>query len=102
MRTGQLDQRVAVEQRATMMLDVAAGVLSVVRLSSDHFSEAGKLLSRHCFSRRLRTLDALQLAVALELHSHGLLDYFVAADRALLEVGQSGIGSIASRAQAVA
>jgi hypothetical protein len=69
-----------------MLLDVAAGVFGVVRLTPDHHSEAGNLLSRHCFSRRLRTLDALQLAVALELHGCGLLDCFVAADRALLEV----------------
>ena len=84
-RTGQLNHQVALEQRAMMMLDVAAGVFGVVRLSPDHFSEASKLLSRHCFVRRLRTLDALQLAAALELHSFGLLDCFVAADKALIE-----------------
>ena len=87
-RTGHLDQSAAGEQRAMMMLDVAAGVFGVVRLSAEHLSEAGKLLARHCFSRRLRTLDALQLAVAVELHSFGLLDYFVAADKAMLEVAK--------------
>jgi predicted nucleic acid-binding protein len=36
--------------------------------------------------RRLRTLDALQLAVALDLSEQGFLDHFVAADKALAEV----------------
>jgi hypothetical protein len=83
---GQIGQSVALEQRTRMMLDVAAGLFRVARLSLDHHLEAGKLLSRHSFSRRLRTLDALQLAMALEFRSFGLLDYFVAADRPFLEV----------------
>jgi hypothetical protein len=36
-------------------------------------------------SAGLRTLDALQLAVALELKSLDLADFFVAADKALLD-----------------
>jgi hypothetical protein len=40
----------------------------------------------HGFAHRLRTLDALQLAVALDLRSQGLLEYFVVADQALGEV----------------
>lgn len=35
---------------------------------------------------RMRTLDAIQLAVALDLHSHGLRDVFVVADKILAEV----------------
>jgi hypothetical protein len=46
---------------------------------------AERLVGRNAFSRRLRTLDALQLAVALDLAENGLVDSFVAADRAKIE-----------------
>lgn len=51
-----------------------------------HFKDAEHLIGKHSFTRRLRTLDALQLAVALDLASQTLLDHFVIADRALGEV----------------
>jgi len=35
---------------------------------------------------RLRALDALQLAVAVELRHRSLADFFVAADKVLCEV----------------
>jgi hypothetical protein len=44
------------------------------------------LIGRHSFTRRLRTLDALQLAIALDLSSRNLLDHFVVADQALVEI----------------
>jgi hypothetical protein len=40
------------------------------------------------FSNRLRTLDALQLGVALDLRTQGRLDHFDAADKVLLTVAQ--------------
>jgi len=36
----------------------------------------------------LRTLDALQLAVALDLKAQGLLDFFVCADEILCQVAE--------------
>jgi hypothetical protein len=56
-------------------------------MSLDHFTLAEQLIGLHSFSNRLRTLDALQLAVALGLRGQGLLDYFV-ADKALLSVAR--------------
>ena len=44
------------------------------------------LVERYAFTLRLRALDALQLAVALELRNRGLIDLFVAADRILCQV----------------
>jgi hypothetical protein len=38
------------------------------------FSEAERLLEQHAFDRRLRALDAIQLAVALGLKGAGLAD----------------------------
>jgi hypothetical protein len=47
---------------------------------------AESLVERYAFELRLRALDALQLAVALELRNQELVDHFVAADRTLCEV----------------
>ncbi len=85
-RAGQLDQEGAGAQRAIMMLDIAAGAVEVHKMRPDHFRTAGLLIGRHGYYRRLRTLDALQLAMALELSQQGLLDMFVVADKALCEV----------------
>jgi hypothetical protein len=57
-------------------------------MSPDHFSKAEWLIGRYAFSNRLRTLDALQLGVALDLKGQERLDYFVAADKVLLAVAK--------------
>jgi len=44
------------------------------------------LVERYAFSLRLRSLDAPQLALALELRNQKLVDHFVAADAILGEV----------------
>lgn len=85
-RAGVLDRQAALALRARLMLDIAAGVLRPHALTNDHFEAAELLITRYSFSTRLRTLDALQLAVALDLKDQGLVDHFVAADVALLEV----------------
>ena len=73
-------------QRARFLLDIASGDIEVYSLTEDHRVTAERLIGRYSFSHRLRTLDALQLSVALDLQSQHLLDHFVAADRALGEV----------------
>lgn len=47
---------------------------------------ADLLIERYAFESRLRPLDALQLAVAVELRNQGLVHHFVAADAILCEV----------------
>jgi predicted nucleic acid-binding protein len=68
------------------MLDIAAGDIEVYGVTEDHFTAAERLIGRHASSHRLRTLDALQLAVARDLSGQGLLDFFVVADRDLASV----------------
>jgi predicted nucleic acid-binding protein len=69
--------------------------LTGVRLLVTHFQEAERLLRTHGMVRRLRTLDALQLAVAKDLHGKGLADRIVAADRDLLAVAAiEGLGTL--------
>jgi predicted nucleic acid-binding protein len=85
-RSGFLDRQSAGAFRARLMLDVASDVLQPYTVTDDHFDTAERLIGRYAFSLRLRTLDALQLAVALDLKEQGLVDQFVAADQALLNV----------------
>lgn len=84
-RSGEIDRNAAGVLRARLMLDIAAGELEVFTLSREHFELAARLVGRHSFSTRLRALDALQLAVAIELEKLALMDYFVVADKILFE-----------------
>jgi predicted nucleic acid-binding protein len=49
-----------------------------------HFKDADRLIGAHGLAHRLRTLDALQLAVALDLHRRGMIDTLVSSDKQLL------------------
>ena len=51
-----------------------------------HFHRARRLLSQYGVSDGLRTLDALQLAAALDLRQSGHVDVLVAADQRLCRV----------------
>ncbi|MEO8051448.1 MAG: hypothetical protein ABI833_13605 [Acidobacteriota bacterium] len=55
-------------------------------MAESEFAMAELLVERYAFDFRLRALDALQLAVALELRNQKLVDHFVAADKILCEV----------------
>ena len=66
--------------------DIASGRLEVFSIAESEFAQAESLLERYAFGWRLRAFDAIQLAVALELHKQNLVDYFVAADGILCEV----------------
>jgi predicted nucleic acid-binding protein len=59
---------------------------TTIRLLARHFKEAERQIREHGLTVRLRTLDALQLAVALDLKTHGLVTDFVCSDRGLLSV----------------
>jgi len=51
-----------------------------------HFQEADRLLQQYGLTHSLHTLDALQLAVALDLKQRGMLDQVVAADRIVVAI----------------
>jgi hypothetical protein len=51
-------------------------------LTTSHYQEASQLIAKH-FRTRLRTLDALQLSVALALSKQGLIEHVVCADHGL-------------------
>jgi len=58
----------------------------VFSIAESEFTMTEWLVKRYAFDLRLRALDALHLAVALELRQRKLADYFVAADKVLCEV----------------
>jgi len=85
-RSGILSYNAAGLQRSRFLLDVGAGDIEVYSLTGEHYTTAEQLIGRYSFRYRLRTLDALQLAVAVDLFEQALLDYFVVADQSLGDV----------------
>jgi uncharacterized protein len=69
-------------------MDIATGKLEVFSIGESAFTATELLVERYAFTSRLRALDALQLAVALELQNQKLVDHFVAADAILCEVAR--------------
>ena len=72
--------------------DVAAGILTVMALSSRRLEEAAGILGTLGLRHNMRTLDVLQLASAQALHVRSRLAGFVAADKKLLTVAASAFG----------
>lgn len=63
-RTGELSPTSFAVLRKRFLNDVGGGRPRLVRLLIRHFKEADRLIGQHGLARRIRTLDALQLAVA--------------------------------------
>lgn len=82
-RIGELDQAVFQKLTRRFRGDVAARRLRVVRLAVAHFQSAERLIRRIGLTKNLRTLDAIQLAVAPNLNEIGSPIEFVCADQAL-------------------
>lgn len=81
-----IDQASLNQLRGLFFADLAAGRFKVVLVSGRYFRSADRLIRTHAVSRALRTLDALQLAVAVELHRRGTGTALVASDKNLCEV----------------
>jgi hypothetical protein len=62
--------------------------VEVVLSRQSEFVDAQILIERYGFEFRLRTLDTLQLAVAVRLRREGSRFQFVAADKALCDVAR--------------
>jgi predicted nucleic acid-binding protein len=69
--------------RRRFLHDVTQRRFKVIRMVGAHFHEAERLIRGHSNERGLRTLDAIQLAVAMGLQKAKQLDHFVCADRIL-------------------
>ena len=85
-RTRQITSEDAAVLRQRLLGDVAGEIVRLIHLDSQHVSRAGMLVGKYGLTRRMRTPDALQLAIAMDLQKKSLLDVFVVADRLLAEV----------------
>ena len=85
-RTGEIDQQAVTIARRRLEADLGRSRLLVAAVNEDHFRRAKQLLVKHGAIEALRTLDALQLSVALGLKRAGLATVFVAADQQLCRV----------------
>jgi predicted nucleic acid-binding protein len=72
--------------RGRLLSDIASGLWRIVKVTQADYQEAQQLLVRHAPTRSLRTLDALQLAVALGLYPLAPLDDVICADANLCQI----------------
>ncbi|MEO6807524.1 MAG: type II toxin-antitoxin system VapC family toxin [Isosphaeraceae bacterium] len=87
-RTGTLSSTDFGILRKRFFADVRRKTLRPLRVLNAHYQLAGDLIGKHAMSRQLRTLDAIQLAVALHFHQSFPLDHFVCADQRLCDVAR--------------
>lgn len=79
-RMGQITSVEFHRLRGRLLNDIASGLWRIVQVTPADFQQAQQLLLRHATTRSLRTLDALQLAVAIGLNTIVPLDDFLCAD----------------------
>ena len=77
---------------ARFQSDIASGTIEVFAITDFNYRQAEQLIGRHGRQYRLRTLDSLQLSVALDLLDQGVIEQFVAGDQVLCDVAaQEGL-----------
>lgn len=84
-RTGVLSKTTAEAVIAQFQADCRAGRFTVLPVQERDFALSERLMARHAFDLRLRALDGLHLALAVNF---GTLDYFVSADHVLCDTAQ--------------
>jgi predicted nucleic acid-binding protein len=87
-RMRHIDEREFDALRRRFYHDIGQGRFRMLPITAAGYQDATQLIARHVQSR-LRTLDALQLAVALRLAHRGMIDHFVCADQLLCEAAMA-------------
>jgi predicted nucleic acid-binding protein len=85
-RTREFDAVEFARLPALFATHVARRRYRVFRLLNVHYDRARDLIANHGRGRQIRTLDALQLSVALILHQAVPIDQFVCADQRLCDI----------------
>jgi predicted nucleic acid-binding protein len=86
-RTGEIDEQALQIARRRFRADIVRQRLLVApTVNERHFHSARRLLMQYGVAEGLRTLDALQLAIALDMRQLGQVDVLVAADQRLCRV----------------
>ena len=87
-RTGEFDAAEFARLRGLFATHVARRRYQVFRLLHVHYDRARDLIADYGLRRQIRTLDALQLSVALEIHQVAPIDQFVRADQKLCDIAR--------------
>ena len=85
-RTGGIDRATLNQLRGLFFSDLAKRRFEVVLLARRHFRSAEALVRTHAVDYALRTLDAVQLSVVLDLRRRGTASDLVASDKNLCRV----------------
>jgi predicted nucleic acid-binding protein len=85
-RVGELDRQAVLLARRRLEADLGRRRFLVAAVSDEHFRAARQLIFKYGAVEALRTLDAMQLSVALGLKRAGLATVFVGADQKLCRV----------------
>ena len=83
-RLRQIDAQGFDDLRRRFYHDIGQGRFRIMPVTTARYQEATQLIERHV-RIGLRTLDAIQLAVALALSHQGVIDQFVCADHRLCD-----------------
>lgn len=87
-RLGEVSAEQPAHVRSMLLADIRHKQLNVARVLIRHWQRAEQLILRHATAHAFRTLDAIQLAIAIDLRERGLVECFVSADRRLREVAE--------------
>lgn len=87
-RAGEITAAHFQQWRKRFFADLRTRKFRIVRFTPAHEREAIRLVVKHGLTHPLRTLDALQLAIAVWLRDQGSLDHFVCADAKLCVAAQ--------------
>jgi predicted nucleic acid-binding protein len=85
-RTGEIDASGFARLRGLFATHVARKRYQVARILNVHYERAQDLIRNHGLIRQIRTLDALQLAVAPHFHQAAPIDQFLCADQRLCAI----------------
>lgn len=89
-RTKALDETGRSLARRRLQADLSQGRVSVgPPIEERHYRSARRLVVQYGVTLALRSLDAVQMAVALELKQSGVVSVFVAGDQKLCGVAQA-------------
>lgn len=89
-RTGALDENGRTLGLRRLRADIAHNrLIAGPSMEPKHYRSAARLLRQYGVPRGLRTLDALQLAVALDMLAASWISLMVSADRRLCEVAEA-------------
>lgn len=87
-RIGLIDELTLDELMGAFSFDIERKRFSVASVDDEVFGAAEQLMRTHAVKRALRTLDALQIAVAIALSRSGLAETLVASDDNLCAVAK--------------